>query len=330
MKNNKSLGKGLSALLGQNSFGSVNIQQRQEGLVLESLEEQKDHIIEISISDLGASIYQPRKKFDDKSIEELSHSIKEKGIIQPILVRKSKNSNYEIVAGERRYRAAKLAGLLKVPAIVKDITDSEVLEIAILENIQRENLTPIEEAVGYKNLIDMFGYTQEELSKIVSKSRTHVTNVIRLLSLDDKIKGYIDQGLITLGHAKILVGKPNAIDLAKQAVEEELSVRQLEAIVYSSNDNEKLLKKKDYSLDQKENSISANKHQREFISKEIVNQETEKEYYKDDDTINIENMIIESIGLKTHLVQFDQSKGKLTIYYNSPEELDGLIQKLTF
>jgi ParB family chromosome partitioning protein len=212
----KGLGKGLSALLGD--VPSENIQT-------------KNSSEKISIHFVYANPSQPRKNFNQELLNELSESIKEQGIIQPILVRKKSEDKYEIVAGERRWRAAQLAKIHEVPVIILNIDEKKSLELAILENIQRSDLNGIEEALGYDNLVRKFGYSQEALSKILGKSRSHIANTLRLAGLPEEIKKMISDELLTAGHARSLVNIPDNIRLAKIIVNKNLSVRQAELLV---------------------------------------------------------------------------------------------------
>ena len=212
-KNKKGLGRGLSSLIGDSQTN-----------------EDKS---KISISSIVRNKYQPRKKFDKESLEELSSSIKERGIIQPIVVRRSDNQDdkYEIIAGERRWQAAQNAGLHEVPVIIISADNLKSLEFAIVENVQRKDLNPIEEAEGYKRLIDEFNYDQDKVAKFIGKSRAHISNSLRLLSLPKEVIELIIDEKISQGHAKILVGLENAHFLAKKIVEKKLSVRQTENLV---------------------------------------------------------------------------------------------------
>jgi len=212
----KGLGKGLSALMGD---------VPQENIQTKSLSEK------IPIHFVYANPSQPRKNFNQELLKELSESIKEQGIIQPILVRKKSEDKYEIVAGERRWRAAQLAKIHEVPVIILNIDDKKSLEFAILENIQRSDLNGIEEALGYDNLVSKFGYSQETLSKILGKSRSHIANTLRLVGLPEEIKKMISDGLLTAGHARCLVNVPENVNLAKIIVNKNLSVRQAEFLV---------------------------------------------------------------------------------------------------
>ena len=212
----KGLGKGLSALMGDVPPENIQTKSSSE---------------KIPIHFVHANPSQPRKNFNQELLNELSESIKEQGIIQPILVRKKSEDKYEIVAGERRWRAAQLAKIHEVPVIILNIDDKKSLEFAILENIQRSDLNGIEEALGYDNLLKKFGYSQETLSKILGKSRSHIANTLRLAGLPEEIKKMISDGLLTPGHARCLVNVPDNIKLAKIIVNKNLSVRQAEFLV---------------------------------------------------------------------------------------------------
>ena len=212
----KGLGKGLSALMGDVPPENIQTKSSSE---------------KIPIHFVYANPSQPRKNFNQELLNELSESIKEQGIIQPILVRKKSDDKYEIVAGERRWRAAQLAKIHEVPVIILNIDDKKSLEFAILENIQRSDLNGIEEALGYDNLVKKFGYSQETLSKILGKSRSHIANTLRLAGLPEEIKKMISDGLLTAGHARCLVNVPDNIKLAKIIVNKNLSVRQAEFLV---------------------------------------------------------------------------------------------------
>jgi ParB family chromosome partitioning protein len=212
----KGLGKGLSALMGDVPPENIQTKSSSE---------------KIPIHFVYANPSQPRKNFNQELLNELSESIKEQGIIQPILVRKKSEDKYEIVAGERRWRAAQLAKIHEVPVIILNIDDKKSLEFAILENIQRSDLNGIEEALGYDNLVRKFGYSQETLSKILGKSRSHIANTIRLAGLPEEIKKMISDGLLTAGHARCLVNVPDNIKFAKIIVNKNLSVRQAEFLV---------------------------------------------------------------------------------------------------
>ena len=201
------------------------------------IDEKSEVIEEISIEECRPNPYQPRKTFHADAIEELKDSILEYGIIQPLLVRKSLKG-YEIIVGERRYRAAKEAGFSTVPVVIKDLTDHKMMELALLENLQREDLTPIEEAHAYANLITELGITQEELSKRLGKSRSHIANMVRLLSLPDQIVAYINNGELSMGHGRALLGlkdKEHIISVVTRVRKEKLNVRQIEALIQQLN-----------------------------------------------------------------------------------------------
>ncbi|WP_042478388.1 ParB/RepB/Spo0J family partition protein [Bacillus ndiopicus] len=217
----KGLGKGIGALFPEEAV-------QQEG-----------NVQQIAIDKLVANPFQPRKLFQDEALEELAQSIKEHGIIQPIIARK-KGRKFEIIAGERRYRAAKLAGLAEIPVIVKEMTEQQMMEVAILENLQREDLTPIEEAEAYSSLIEQLNFTQEDLANRLGKSRPHIANHIRLLQLPEEIRALVNDGSLTMGHGRTLLGLKNKrqiVEVAKKVIAQQLNVRQLEALVQSLNEN---------------------------------------------------------------------------------------------
>lgn len=226
MESRRALGRGLEQL-----FNSDNLD-------IESMERQiyettsKEEIMELDISELRPNPYQPRKVFKDESLTELANSIKEHGVFQPIIVKKS-IKGYEIVAGERRYRASKMAGLEKIPAIIRQFTDEQMMEIALLENLQRENLSAIEEAEAYRRMIESLDITQEELSRRIGKSRSHITNILGLLRLPEEVQKEVANGTISMGHARVLSkleSEERIIELAHQIIEEKLPVREIESI----------------------------------------------------------------------------------------------------
>ena len=227
----KGLGRGLSSLLGDNS--------------------KKIETNKVSIHDLTRNKFQPRKNFNKESLEELSNSIKEQGIIQPIVVRPDKTTDgkYEIIAGERRWLAAQKAGLYEVPVVILNVDDLKSLEVAIVENVQRQDLSPIEEARGYKRLINDFSYNQDKLSKFIGKSRSYIANSLRLLSLSEEILLMVEQGNLSAGHARSLIGLNNSSDIAKKIIQKKLSVRQSEILARQFRDKKfKLIRKKDPNI----------------------------------------------------------------------------------
>lgn len=250
----KALGKGLEELFSTEplSFDTV-----ETAIINET---PKDEIINVKLDDLRPNPYQPRKIFDEDSLNELAASIKEHGVFQPIIVKKS-IKGYDIIAGERRVKASKIAGLTEIPAIVREFNDEEMMEIALLENLERENLTPLEEAEAYKNLIDKLNLTQEELAKKIGKSRSYITNTLGILSLPEKVKTLINEKKLTMGHAKVLskIGSPEEIDaLADKVVEEGLSVHDLEDLINKEKPEKKIKqeKHKDTKYDYLEDELS--------------------------------------------------------------------------
>jgi ParB family chromosome partitioning protein len=268
----KGLGRGLSSLIGETK---VEVQTNQ-----------------LSISDLVPNKYQPRKNFDEINLEDLTNSIKERGIIQPIIVRKSNNENskFEIIAGERRWLAAQRAGIHTVPVVITDVDDLKSLEFAIVENVQRHDLNPLEEAQGYKRLIDEFSYDQEKVSKFIGKSRSYITNSLRILTLPDEVIKLIQSNKLSTGHAKILVGLENASFVANKIVENKLSVRQAENFV-------QLFKKK---------------RQRSKIT-------------KDTNIIALELTVSNKIGLNVEIQNNKRNKGKISFEYKDLNQLNKII-----
>ena len=227
----KGLGRGLSSLLGDSS--------------------KKIETNKVLIKDLTRNKLQPRKQFNKESLEELSNSIKEQGVIQPIVVRPDKSSEgkYEIIAGERRWLASQNAGLHEVPVVILNIDDVKSLEFAIVENVQRQDLNPIEEARGYQRLVDDFNYNQEKLSKFIGKSRSYIANSLRLLSLPEEVLLMVEQGDLSAGHARSLIGLNNSVHIAKKIIQKKLSVRQSEILVRQFRDKKfKLIAKKDSNI----------------------------------------------------------------------------------
>ena len=227
----KGLGRGLSSLIGDSS--------------------KKIETNKISINDLTRNMFQPRKNFSKESLEELANSIREQGVIQPIIVRPNKSSDgkYEIIAGERRWLASQNAGLHEIPVVILNVDDVKSLEFSIIENVQRQDLDPIEEARGYQRLIDDFNYNHDKLSKFIGKSRSYIANSLRLLSLQEEILLMVEQGNLSAGHARTLIGLQNSVELAKKIIQKKLSVRQAEVLARQfKNKKFKLIHKKDPNI----------------------------------------------------------------------------------
>lgn len=238
----RALGRGLEQLFNSENLDFDNF-DRIEKQIVESTP--KDEVVEINLDELRPNPHQPRKIFKDEALRELSESIKENGVFQPIIVKKS-IKGYEIVAGERRYRASKLAGLSTIPAIVRDFTEQQMIEIALLENLQRENLNVIEEALAYKSMIEKLSLTQDELSKKVSKSRSHVTNILGLLRLPIEVQKMISEGSISMGHARVLSkleDNTKILEYAKKIAEDKLPVREIEEITVTDNKKNQIKRK---------------------------------------------------------------------------------------
>jgi len=272
-KNKKGLGRGLSSLIGDSEIKNSN-----EKVLISSITPNKN---------------QPRKLFDKYALEELSNSIKERGIIQPLIVRNSndQDSKYELIAGERRWQAAQMAGLHEVPVVIVDADNLKSLEFAIIENVQRKDLNSIEEAESYKKLIENFGYDQEKVAKFIGKSRSHISNSLRLLTLPQKIIEMIRNDKISQGHAKILIGIENSLLLAEKIVKKKLSVRQTESLV-----------------------------------RIIKSAQAKKIALRNSNVISTENELSEKIGMRVQLINKKDNSGTLTFNYKGLDQLDRLIK----
>ena len=271
----KGLGRGLSSLIGETKV--------------------QNNVNKLSISNLISNKYQPRKNFDEENLQELVNSIKERGIIQPIIVRKSNTdkTKHEIIAGERRWIAAQKAGLHEIPVVITEADDLKSLEFAIVENVQRHDLNPIEEAQGYKRLIDDFEYNQEKVAKFIGKSRSHITNCLRLLSLPTDVIQFIEEKKLTAGHAKILVGLDNSTYVANKIIDKNLSVRQAENLV-------RVFKLKKGS----------------------------SKTFKDPNLDSLEISVTEKIGLKVFIKNNKNNRGTITLEYKDLDQLNKIIKIL--
>jgi ParB family chromosome partitioning protein len=269
----KGLGRGLSSLIGETK---VEIKTNK-----------------LSLSDIVPNKFQPRKNFEEENLEDLTNSIKERGVIQPIIVRESssQNSKYEIIAGERRWLAARKAGLHDIPVVITEADDLKSLEFAIVENVQRHDLNPLEEAQGYKRLINEFSYDQEKVSKFIGKSRSYITNSLRLLNLPEEVLKFIEERKLTSGHAKILVGLDNALFIANKIIEKKLSVRQAENFV-------KIFKKKP-----NKSSLS-----------------------RDPNIKNLEQIVSDKTGLSVLIKNNKRNKGTITFAYHDSDQLNKIIE----
>ena len=276
-KTKRGLGRGLSSLIGDNE---IRVPKNK-----------------ISISSIIKNKFQPRKYFEKEALEELTNSIKERGIIQPIIVRKSKaeNDKFEIIAGERRWQAAQNAGLHEVPIVEIDVDDLKSLEFAIVENVQRSDLNPIEEAMGYQRLIEEFNYDQEKVSKFIGKSRSHISNSLRLLSLSKEVQNLIETKKLTQGHAKVLVGMENANFLAKKIIDKKLSVRQAENLIrvlkFSKNSKSK---SRDPNIINLEENVESKTGLKVKINSKKNNSGSVLFEYRDNDQLNHLLMIIKA------------------------------------
>ena len=283
----KGLGKGLDSMIPEKKTKA------------EMKEVQDKALSEIKISEIDPNMGQPRKSFNEDELLELAESIKIHGVIQPIILTK-RGKRYEIIAGERRWRASKLAGLTKIPAVIREYTDKEIMEVSLIENIQRQDLNPIEEALAFKNLIDEYKMKQDDLAERVSKSRSAITNALRLLKLDDKVKAMLAEGLISTGHARALLAvedKNKQQILATRIFDEKLSVRETEKLV------KQILENKESKKEEKS---------------------SEKLIYK-----KLEDSLKSIIGSKVSIKSKDNGKGKIEIDYYSIEELDRITELLS-
>ena len=281
----KKLGRGLSALLGESNDDYVKLERVRTG---------KPVAVEL----LHPGKYQPRHHMDQVAIDALAQSIREKGVLQPLLVRRHPDnlSAFEIIAGERRWRAAQLAQLPEVPVIIKDFDDQTTLEVALVENVQRENLSAVEEADAYQQLMEEFSHTQDDVSRLVGKSRSHVANTLRLLALDPKVKKFVEEGLLSAGHARTLIGVDGAYEKAKKIIEKNLSVREAEKLARQ-------------------------------LSGKSQSKSDSNAKPKDVDTIALERDLTNLLGLKV-TVDGSGQKGVLRIAYDDLDQLDLVIEKL--
>jgi len=287
------LGKGISALLGDDVDILLDDDNDVENFVQNTVfKDSKITPYEVATDMISPCAFQPRSAFNEDSLMSLCESIKEKGILQPLLVRK-KDNRYEIIAGERRWRAAQKAGLRTVPVIVKDFSDQETLEVALIENLQRENLSPIEEAEGLNRLMAEYEYTQETLGKVIGKSRSYIANSLRLLVLPSDVQQMITDGALSAGHARALVGLPNAAEIAREVVRKGLNVRQTEKMIAGIKDNK-----------------------------------PKPEKLTDKDLLKIIADLERKLSLKVKINAGKNGKGSVTLKYNNPAELSSILDIL--
>lgn len=293
----RGLGRGLSALLGEPISGAV--QRDNSAPAVGSAA--PGGVRTLPVEHLRPGKYQPRHHFDQTAIDDLTQSVKEKGVIQPLLVRQLAENSYEIIAGERRWRAAQAAMLHQVPVVVRELSDSEALELALIENLQRQDLTPLEEADGFRRLMDEFQHTQDALAKVIGKSRSHVANMIRLLGLPDPVKRMMDEGSLSAGHARALLTAEDPVALAKQVVERGLNVRQTEKLAQEAAGAVGSAGRTTSKADKPE---------------------------KDTDIIALERSLSNLVGLQVTITQQVRG-GELSIHYNTLDQLDDVISRLS-
>lgn len=286
------MGRGLEALLGDDELNLDDVKDVEN--FVNNTVFKAENSNEVKVTDIRPCAFQPRTNFDGEALQSLCDSIKEKGILQPLLVR-SKNGKYELIAGERRWRAAQMAGLERVPVIIKELSDQETLEIALIENLQRENLSAIEEAEGLNRLMHEYEYTQDVLGKVIGKSRSYIANSLRLLSLPEEVRRMIAENKLSAGHARALVGLPNAVELAKRIIAKGLSVRQTEQMIADLK-NKKTRKLTEKIMDADLNKIIADLEQK--------------------------------LQLKVKINAGQNGKGSVTLKYNNPAELSSILDIL--
>lgn len=323
-KTKNALGRGLSALISEGevdtentrTYGQSNIAtpQAENGITSGGDLSNGLQAMLIDVNKLVPGKFQPRGYFDEDKLNELVQSVKENGVIQPILVRtQDTEGRYQIIAGERRWRACKQAGIDKIPAVIRELSDREALEVALVENIQRQSLTAIEEADGYKKLQEEFGYTQEKLAANLGKSRSHIANMLRLLQLPDEVKDIINTGALSMGHARALISSENPIELAYKIIEEGLSVREAEK--YAAGRGKVGGGAKAPNI----------KPKREPIVQNYTSQAPQE---KDSDLLILESSLSQSMGLKVAIDDTDEG-GRVTLFFNNLSELDRILQKLS-
>lgn len=292
------LGKGLAALI------QMEVEEEQA-----AVQAAGSGAEEVPVEKITAGVFQPRHHFDDAAIRELADSVRQHGIMQPILLRRISGGRYEIIAGERRWRAAKMAGLGTVPALVREITDAQALELALIENIQRQDLSPLEEAQGFARLMDEFGYTQEELSGVIGKSRSHIANILRLLTLPEEIRDLVAEGKLSAGHARPLVNHPQALEIARQVVARGLSVRQTE-----------LLAKRGPSKEKAPSAKPGGGVTRAGSGYRVGE--------KDSDILALEEALTSNLGMEVRIEDRGDRTGEVVIAYASLEGLDEILRRL--
>ncbi len=308
----RGLGKGLSALMAD-SYSQVT----EEVFAREEKRESPTQKLTLPLMKIRSGKYQPREYFNETALSELANSIRKNGVMQPIIVRNIAEDGYEIIAGERRWRAAKIAGLDEIPVIIRELSDEQALEIAIVENVQREDLHPLEEANGYQKLIDEFGYTQENIADTVNKSRSHIANLLRLLTLPKEIQDLLTENKISMGHARALIGVEIASEIVKEIIRRGLNVRQTEKLVNQSKNPSGMQKTRKPRETKAMTAVEANNHAQPIPYNRP----------KDQDILALEETLSENLGLKVSINDSGQS-GEIVIAYDSLEQLDEILRRL--
>lgn len=333
-KAQKGLGRGLSALIADSNEPTIQRQQLQEF----SAANDSVPAVKLSLTSIKPGRFQPRSYFNEADLSDLAESIRKNGVVQPVIVRLSKGKDadypratHELIAGERRWRAAAQAGLDDIPAIVMELDDKQALEIALIENIQRQNLTPMEVAEGYQRLIDEFAYTQDQLAEVIGKSRAQISNYLRLMTLPEQIKELLNKERISFGHARALLGAADPIEVANKIILRGLNVRQVEKLIQNTQKAPRGVAKKKAPISSAVEAIGRDKPMQEGRAEKLsaflklYAELTEME--NDPDIIELEKVLSKNLGMTMHIID-ENEKGKIVMHYHTIEELDAILRKL--
>lgn len=327
----RGLGKGLSALMSEGYSQIIEeevlvVEEDNQPAQVQEVRAESDRTY-LPLGKLKPGKYQPRQQFDATALSELTESVRRNGVMQPILVRPVGNGTYEIIAGERRWRAAQMAGLSDIPVFIKEMSDETALELALIENIQRKDLNPLEEAAGYQRLMDDFGYTQDMLANTVHKSRSHIANLLRLLALPEDVRQLLEEDKLTMGHARALMNTPNPLALAQEVIRRGLNVRQTEKLANAEKHPSAARPRKS-----KEPTLVVVQPMEAASAPAVVPiapTHTASAYHgpKDPDIMALEDTLSENLGLKVGINDRGQS-GEIVIAYESLEQLDEILRRL--
>ena len=331
----KGLGRGLSALIADSNEPAIQQQKTQEF----SAANDSVPAVKLSLTSIKPGRFQPRSYFNETDLADLAESIRKNGVVQPVIVRTSTGKDvdypratHELIAGERRWRAAAQAGLDDIPAIVMELDDKQALEIALIENIQRQNLTPMEVAEGYQRLIDEFSYTQDQLAEVIGKSRTQITNYLRLMTLPEQIKDLLNKERITVGHARALLSAADPIDVVNKILLRGLNVRQVEKLIQNTQKAPRpTANKKKAPISSAVEAIGGREKQiagrAEKLSEFLKLYAELTEMENDPDIIELEKVLSKNLGMMMHIID-ENEKGKIVMHYHTIEELDTILRKL--